>query len=152
MMMICSKCGTEHARTGQRYCASCHAAQMREWRKTHPMNAGQKKRDTARSHANMSVKRGLIEREPCCACGSADAQMHHPDHELPQFVAWLCRPCHLTWHAYWKTQALKVWSNWLFDAKVAARSDFQEGGDVGAVLKMFHDEHARETAALHPRN
>lgn len=31
-MHLCSKCGAEHDRP-QRYCAGCHAAYMREWRK-----------------------------------------------------------------------------------------------------------------------
>lgn len=30
--MICSKCSKSNDRSPQRYCSSCHAAYMREWR------------------------------------------------------------------------------------------------------------------------
>lgn len=34
--LVCSKCGGEHTRKGQRYCKACHAENMREWRKSRP--------------------------------------------------------------------------------------------------------------------
>lgn len=97
-MIFCSKCGGEHSRQGQRYCVSCHNAYMREWRKTHPLNAEQRFKDTARSYANTYKKRGLIEREPCASCKSDESQMHHPDYAYPAAVMWLCRPCHMQEH------------------------------------------------------
>lgn len=108
----CSHCGTTHSRN-HRYCAKCQAAYMREWRKTHPMNEGQRKRDNARSHAGVYKKLGQIKQKPCERCGDRDSQMHHPDHELPRLVTWLCRPCHLGWHAHWRVTSLAVFKNWL---------------------------------------
>lgn len=32
-MRKCSKCGRPNVRNGQRYCAGCHAAYQRAWRK-----------------------------------------------------------------------------------------------------------------------
>jgi hypothetical protein len=39
MTRLCSKCGDPHDRKRQRYCASCHAAHMREWRKKQRVHA-----------------------------------------------------------------------------------------------------------------
>jgi hypothetical protein len=90
---------------------------MRDWRKVNPMNDGQRKRDIARSTANMALKRGQIKQEPCRVCGSSDSQMHHPDHELPKLVVWLCRKCHLAWHAHWRDVAARAWDSWLQAAR-----------------------------------
>lgn len=117
----CSECGEPHFRGKQRYCEDCHAAYMRKWRKTHPLNDAHRKRDIARSHACVGVKRGVIERMPCEKCGESKAEMHHPDHELPRVVVWLCRPCHLAWHAHWRQTSLATFKNWLrIRAKSAA--------------------------------
>lgn len=94
----CSKCGAKHTRTGQRYCVECHCAYMREWRKTHPLNDEQKKKDICRSYANVYKKRGKLVQVPCEKCGSPKSQMHHHDYSKPLEVEWLCRPCHMTLH------------------------------------------------------
>jgi hypothetical protein len=109
----CSRCRGPRENPAQRYCRPCHAANMRDWRKVNPMNDGQRKRDIARSTANMALKRGQIKQEPCRVCGSSDSQMHHPDHELPKLVVWLCRdmvdcevgliaPDYASAHAIWR--------------------------------------------------
>lgn len=118
-MSLCSKCGVEHVRKGQRYCAPCHAAYMRDWRTTHDLNEAHRRRDIARSAAGMAKKRGQIIPGPCAACGDPDAQMHHPDHELPRLVVWLCRPCHLAWHAHWRLLAQAAWTRRLSDARTS---------------------------------
>ena len=110
--LFCSRCGTSHDRHGQRYCCSCHAAYTREWRKGNPPNDGQRRRDVARSYARVYKMRGLIKREPCRVCGSGDSQMHHPDHELPKVVIWLCRGCHLRWHAFWRSTLMNIFNEW----------------------------------------
>jgi hypothetical protein len=120
MSVRCSKCGGERDRVG-RYCCACHAAYMRAWRQTHEMNEGQRQRGAARTHANIYKRRGHIEQQPCCVCGDADSQMHHPDHELPLMVAWLCRPCHLKWHAFWRIVSQEIWQRWSTDQAAARR-------------------------------
>lgn len=110
MNRLCS-CGNE-ARAGGRYCRACHAKYMRSWRKEHPLSAEQRVRDAARSQAGVYLKRGQIQRKPCEVCGDR-AEMHHPDHEQPRFVAWLCREHHLAWHRHWRTVSLSVFRDWL---------------------------------------
>lgn len=124
-MRTCSKCGNEHGRNGA-YCCSCHAAYMREWRKTHPLNEDQRKRDSARSYAQEYKKRGKIKPQPCNICGSEKSQMHHPDHELPLLIAWLCRECHLAWHAHWRLISLRTWNRWLASAKNVQRETIRK--------------------------
>lgn len=85
---------------------------MREWRKTHPLNEAHKRRDSARSTAAVYKRRGKLIPQPCQICGSADVEMHHPDHELPLQVAWLCRACHLDWHAFWRRVSAEAWQWW----------------------------------------
>lgn len=89
--------GTKRAGKDYRYCAPCHADYMREWRKTHKLNAQQRKKDTARSYARVYLLRGKIKRRPCRRCGKR-AEMHHPDYTKPTKVVWLCKRHHITTH------------------------------------------------------
>lgn len=72
------------------------AAYMREWRKTHPMSAEQRRKDISRSYAGVYKRRGKLVSRPCW-CG-APAEMHHDDYTRPLDVAWLCREHHLLLH------------------------------------------------------
>lgn len=100
----CVRCGKPRnvanysAKRRYSYCKACHAANMREWRKTHPMSAAQRFKDSARSSAGQNLRRGKIERKPCQSCGSGRAQMHHNDYTKPLEIEWLCRRCHLAEH------------------------------------------------------
>jgi hypothetical protein len=80
------------------YCKECHAAKQREWRKTHPLTPEQRRKDAARSYANVYKRRGVLVPEPCKICGSAKSEMHHPDYSKPLEVVWLCRDHHLDVH------------------------------------------------------
>ena len=76
-----------------------HREYMRVWRKSHPLNVEQKKRDSCRSYAGVYLRRGKIIRQPCQFCGNPNSEMHHPDYSKPLFIVWLCRACHLILHA-----------------------------------------------------
>lgn len=116
-MGTCGNCGREHEKRTGLYCCFCHAAYTREWRKTHPMSAEAKKRDAARSYAAVYKKRGKLKQKPCEYCGDKNSQMHHIDHELPLDVTWLCRPCHLAWHAHWRMCIRETFLMWLIKDK-----------------------------------
>jgi|HubBroStandDraft_6_1064221.scaffolds.fasta_scaffold13000_2 hypothetical protein len=75
-----------------------HAANMREWRKTHPMSEEQRVRDRARAYAKVYLKRGLLKKLPCSVCADPQAQMHHPDYCKPLDVIWLCVKHHKDLH------------------------------------------------------
>jgi hypothetical protein len=91
----CSRCGGDIDRPGK-YCKACHAAYMRKWRPKHSDLAPEaKKRATARAYANVYLRRGKLERQPCEVCGVEPAQMHHDDHDKPLEVRWFCRQHHL---------------------------------------------------------
>jgi len=96
---VCPRCRKLHARAAGRYCLGCHAAYMREWRKTHPPSLEARKRDNVRSYAHTYKRRGKLTPGPCAKCGDAASQMHHPDYDQPLLVLWLCRACHLALHA-----------------------------------------------------
>lgn len=91
-------CGNPR-REGQRYCKDCHASYMRLWRHYHPPNEEQRKKNNCVSYANVYLRRGKIQRQPCATCGDPTSQMHHPDYDKPLLVVWLCRKCHLQLHA-----------------------------------------------------
>ena len=93
MIRTCPKCNASHRRS-HAYCAECHAENMRTWRKTHPLTEERKRKDSARSYANVYLKRGKLQRGPCVDCGDDEAQMHHEDYSKPLEVIWLCRDCH----------------------------------------------------------
>ena len=87
-----------------------HAAYMREWRKTHPLNADQRMKDTSRSYAGVYKRRGKLVPSPCEKCGGTEKiEMHHPDYANPLEVHWLCRPCHLNFHAEKDQDELQAW-------------------------------------------
>ena len=67
---------------------------MREWRKTHPLTAEQRKKDRVRSYAYKYKQRGKLLPKSCFICGAKRVQMHHPDYDRPLFVLWLCRRHH----------------------------------------------------------
>jgi hypothetical protein len=95
---ICSKCKKEHTRKHY-YCADCHAAYMREWRKDHPLTGDARARDIARSKASVYLRRGYLKRKPCEECGER-AEMHHwHGYDDALDVQWLCRKHHLAVHA-----------------------------------------------------
>lgn len=71
---------------------------MRKWRKTHQLSGAAKRRDIARSYANVYLKRGLLEREPCADCEAQGIHMHHEDYSQPLAITWLCDCCHGTRH------------------------------------------------------
>lgn len=72
---------------------------MREWRKSHPLTAEQRRKDNCRSYSGIYKKRGHLVPKPCQNCGSKEVEMHHEDYDRPLDVTWLCRPCHLALHA-----------------------------------------------------
>ena len=92
------KCGNK-SREGQQTCTECHAAYMREWRKTHKMTAEQRRKDNCRSYSRVLEERGKIKRKPCEKCGNQEVQRHHEDYNDPWNVTWLCIDCHLELHA-----------------------------------------------------
>ena len=79
-----------------------HATYMRNWRRTHPLNEDQRRKDSARSQAGVYLRRGKIAREGCRDCG-ARAEMHHPDYSRPREIVWLCRIHHAEEHARART-------------------------------------------------
>ena len=110
---LCSCCGAPHNRASYRYCHDCHAAYMRGWRKTHPLNEEGRRRDISRSKAGIAKRRGHLAPQPCQVCDSRESEMHHPDYELPHVVVWLCRPDHLAWHSHWRNVARETFLLWL---------------------------------------
>lgn len=94
----CPRCNLNHIRPSHRYCAPCHAKFMREWRKNHPLNDEQKKKDICRSYAYVYLKRNRIIKKPCEKCGDINSQMHHSNYDEPLNIIWLCRKHHLELH------------------------------------------------------
>ncbi|KKM66654.1 hypothetical protein LCGC14_1479000 [marine sediment metagenome] len=90
------KCGNQRAK-GDRRCLECKSAQMRRWRKTHPMTPIQRLKDICRSYANTYYQRGKIKKNPCEICNNPNSQMHHEDYSKPLDILWFCRPCHIAY-------------------------------------------------------
>lgn len=105
---VCSDCGGPNDRIGphrpQSKCKKCHAAYIREWRKTHPLEGEALKKARTRAHSRMCVVRGMIEQKPCEVCGEEKSERHHPDYSQPKLIVFLCRPCHLELHRREKSQ------------------------------------------------
>lgn len=95
---FCQKCGKVNERNCHRWCIGCHNEYMREWRKLHPLNEEQRKKDRCRSYASVYLRRGKLKKEKCLVCGSENSQMHHKNYNEPLNIVWLCRSCHLKVH------------------------------------------------------
>lgn len=95
-MQTCSKCRTEDARAGQRYCLACHAAYARANRKKYSeMSAAQKQKLKCRSSSSRATRTGVLTKQPCAVCGSDNAERHHHRYTDHLDVTWLCREHHL---------------------------------------------------------
>ena len=81
-------------------CAPCHAAAMREWRRTHPLTEAQRIKDRARSYLAVYIRRGKVKRQPCERCGATPAYGHHDDYAKPLDVRWLCKAHHRIEHRH----------------------------------------------------
>jgi hypothetical protein len=95
---LCSDCRKAPPRYGQSYCIDCHNRRAREWRKTHALTGEARDKANSRSYAGVYKRRGHLIPQPC-KCGATETQMHHPDYSKPLEVEWMCRNCHLAWHA-----------------------------------------------------
>ena len=99
-LKFCCRCPSFAMPKGN-YCRPCHAAYMREWRKTHPLTEEQRIKDRARSYANVYQKRGKLTPQGCSVKGcNHPAEKHHHDYSKPLDVEWMCRKHHLQSHGY----------------------------------------------------
>ena len=92
----CARCG--ELTILKSYCQPCRNAYMREWRKTHPLTGEQRIKDNARSYLGTYIRRGLVKRQPCEACGTTPTHGHHDDYSRPLDVRWLCAHHHRLAH------------------------------------------------------
>lgn len=88
------KCGIAR-RPGGTDCQRCHAARMRVWRKRHPLNDEQRRRDKAKLYLATNLKRGKVEQQPCiqCCLTNFNSVPFWEDYDRPLCVTWLCRRC-----------------------------------------------------------
>ena len=79
----------------RRWCNSCHAAYVKEWRAGRTVTDEGRRRDICRSYANVYKRRGkLVPPGACEWCHEpGELQMHHPDFDRPLLVIWLHPAC-----------------------------------------------------------
>jgi hypothetical protein len=70
-----------------------------KWNDAHPLALW------AHNALRSAIRRGLIVRKPCEVCGAAETDGHHPDHDRPLAVRWLCRHHHRQVHIRPKEEA-----------------------------------------------
>lgn len=128
----CSICGGPRDRDRQRQCSICHAEYQRAWRRKRTAEF----RQMARAASWQMRCTGKLAPQPCQICGDPDAQMHHPDHEMPHFVFWLCDKHHRAWHAHWKNTVINVFAEWVEVARacdsVRKSEDMKPPSDIPA--------------------
>jgi hypothetical protein len=150
---MCSGCGVEPTKPSRRYCLKCHAAYMREWRKTHPVSKEQQVKIEARVMASMAQAVGILKEQPCEVCG-AKAEKHHDDYLKPLEVRWLCREHHLEHHATAPVQKIEVSSRPATEKQLKkARMDTRKRrADYDRKLKAeFHKIPLCPTCKTNPR-
>jgi hypothetical protein len=77
-------------------CLPCKRVEDRERRK----DPGARHREQARKAVSSAVHSGMLEREPCLFCGSADSQAHHHSYRSMDWlnITWLCQKHHYLAH------------------------------------------------------
>jgi hypothetical protein len=121
-VMMCSRCREVSDRPKSHICTKCHNSYQRKYRSENPLSGEARRRDSARSYAGVYKRRGKLTPQPCVCCGEPEAEMHHPDYELPLEVVWLCSKHHDDWHAFFRGAADEMWKFWLDGATAAAVS------------------------------
>ena len=78
---------------------------MREWRGTHRLKGSMRKKQNARAYLHTYIKRGKLQKLPCCICSSSEhIEGHHDDYNnKPLDVTWFCRYHHLEYHKNYRT-------------------------------------------------
>jgi hypothetical protein len=117
----CSRCKQPMPPAKQRYCAECRKAYANYRRKTVVKSEEAKRRDNARSYSRTYYQRGLVQKTPCCVCGSSHSERHHPDYNRPLFIYWLCREHHSAWHVNERSNPAAKIEEWLPDGSAPAR-------------------------------
>lgn len=87
-------CGKPLATPGASQCRPCRAAYMREHRPKHSeLPDDERRRANCRAHTNVLIRRGILVRQPCEACGAPAAlsEVYHSDYAKPKQVNWFCR-------------------------------------------------------------
>jgi hypothetical protein len=80
------------------FCKACAAKYNREWRKKNVPSPEQKHRDNVRVKTYHMIRKGLLIRQPCEACGALKVEAHHDDYNKPFDVRWLCGEHHREHH------------------------------------------------------
>lgn len=97
---LCGRCHQNPRAISHNWCLPCHAAEMREYRRTHVLTGLELLKARCRAYTNVLVHRGVLKRTPCATCGHRRVQAHHPDYRKPRRVVWLCRDCHGKIHGH----------------------------------------------------
>src|SRR5437899_6670909 len=121
-MKLCSKCQIKPSRAiSQAWCADCHAAYHREYRKTHPekwADTSEKRKRSNKQRVSKyrlahpvmmaahnaiwyAVKTGkLVRPNQCSQClkSCKPHAHHHRGHEHKLDIIWLCGECHRLAH------------------------------------------------------
>ena len=107
---ICGKCGSQkrhspHAKkVHNRFrCQPCNNENNQAWRRRvgKCRDRSPPEKTAARAAVNSMLKKGLLVRQPCQACGATKTvQAHHDDYSKPLDVMWLCTTHHAARHRY----------------------------------------------------
>ena len=62
--------------------------QNKRWRKEDGRRA------SAHNKVARAIRAGVIEKAPCCVCGSDNSLAHHESYDRPLDVIWYCQPHH----------------------------------------------------------
>ena len=97
---LCSRCAENSPARNSRYCLTCKALYMRDYRKAKPVSELERKKKRARDYTRYQVRIGkVVKASICWLCGGGEAmQAHHLDYSRPELVEWICRKCHQGLH------------------------------------------------------
>jgi len=58
-----------------------------------------RRKDCANFLAQEALRKGKIQKKPCCVCGSENVQAHHENYDFPLDVVWYCPQHHADRHS-----------------------------------------------------
>lgn len=71
---------------------SAKLSRSARWKQANPLACW------AHAATHAALRRGLISRQPCQACGAEPTDAHHEDYHAPLQIVWLCSSCHKAVH------------------------------------------------------
>jgi hypothetical protein len=96
----CRSCANRKRYENKHFCKyfNCSNKTTVEYCRLHKKLIVNRHKVEARWIVNNAIADGRLQKRDCIICGDSNSEAHHPDHNNPLLIEWLCKKDHLTAH------------------------------------------------------